>query len=238
MLTENSFSKYLLYAIGEIILVVIGILIALSINNWNEDRKDKDQEQFIYGNMLLDLEYEKEVLNSVLTAYKGHADSYYHIYNETLENAGYDSTSITYNKLRYHLPIDLAVSSKHEASIPEMRNHKIKELLNTKLKIEVSLSQAKNSFNDFKTETVIPFLSQYGIYDSKAVFNIEKYKFSPLLENNFIRYDKLKLQYKTVEFEQLLVDLKIKTSWVIENLEKVTSINNEIVEALQQELKK
>jgi len=37
MLTENKFSKYLLYAIGEIILVVIGILIALSINNWNQN---------------------------------------------------------------------------------------------------------------------------------------------------------------------------------------------------------
>ncbi|MEH6779908.1 DUF6090 family protein, partial [Maribacter arcticus] len=41
LLTENKFSKYLLYAIGEIILVVIGILIALSINNWNENRKQK-----------------------------------------------------------------------------------------------------------------------------------------------------------------------------------------------------
>ncbi len=39
LLTENKFSKYLLYAIGEIVLVVIGILIALSINNWNETRK-------------------------------------------------------------------------------------------------------------------------------------------------------------------------------------------------------
>jgi len=41
LLTENKFSKYLLYAIGEIILVVIGILIALSINNWNEDNKNR-----------------------------------------------------------------------------------------------------------------------------------------------------------------------------------------------------
>ncbi|NER10016.1 hypothetical protein SAMN06265375_101456 [Muriicola jejuensis] len=39
LLTENRVSKYLLYAIGEIILVVIGILIALQINNWNEDKK-------------------------------------------------------------------------------------------------------------------------------------------------------------------------------------------------------
>ncbi len=44
MLTENKFSKYLLYAIGEIILVVIGILIALQINNWNENRKLQNEE--------------------------------------------------------------------------------------------------------------------------------------------------------------------------------------------------
>ena len=36
MINENKTSKYLLYAIGEIVLVVIGILIALSINNWNQ----------------------------------------------------------------------------------------------------------------------------------------------------------------------------------------------------------
>lgn len=44
LLTENKFRKYLLYAIGEIILVVIGILIALQINNWNETRKLKNEE--------------------------------------------------------------------------------------------------------------------------------------------------------------------------------------------------
>ena len=44
MLTENKFSKYLLYAIGEIILVVIGILIALQINNANEAKKNHIRE--------------------------------------------------------------------------------------------------------------------------------------------------------------------------------------------------
>ena len=40
LISGNKFSKYLMYAIGEIILVVIGILIALQINNWNQARKD------------------------------------------------------------------------------------------------------------------------------------------------------------------------------------------------------
>ena len=49
-LTESKFSKYLLYAIGEIVLVVIGILIALSINNNNEARKVKVEElNYLHG---------------------------------------------------------------------------------------------------------------------------------------------------------------------------------------------
>ena len=39
LLSEGKTEKYLKYAIGEIVLVVIGILIALQINNWNENRK-------------------------------------------------------------------------------------------------------------------------------------------------------------------------------------------------------
>jgi hypothetical protein len=47
LLSENKFSKYLIYAVGEIVLVVIGILIALQINNWNERQKDFAREQLI-----------------------------------------------------------------------------------------------------------------------------------------------------------------------------------------------
>jgi len=39
LMGKNKTGKYLKYAIGEIILVVIGILIALQINNWNESKK-------------------------------------------------------------------------------------------------------------------------------------------------------------------------------------------------------
>ena len=47
LIMENKTSKYFKYAIGEIILVVIGILIALQINNWNQERKENKQERFI-----------------------------------------------------------------------------------------------------------------------------------------------------------------------------------------------
>jgi len=55
LLTENKFSKYLLYAIGEITLVMIGILLALQVNNWNESRKERVQEIKFYENLLVSL---------------------------------------------------------------------------------------------------------------------------------------------------------------------------------------
>ncbi len=51
LMDKNKTGKYLKYAIGEIILVVIGILIALSINNWNENRKSKRVADEIYRNL-------------------------------------------------------------------------------------------------------------------------------------------------------------------------------------------
>jgi hypothetical protein len=52
---ENRFSKYLLYAIGEIVLVVIGILIALQINTSNEHRKERAMVETYTANLIEDL---------------------------------------------------------------------------------------------------------------------------------------------------------------------------------------
>ncbi len=56
---EDNVRKYLLYAIGEILLVVIGILIALQVNTWNEIRKIANEEQAILSRLLVDLEFAK-----------------------------------------------------------------------------------------------------------------------------------------------------------------------------------
>ena len=56
LLTDNKFSKYLLYAIGEILLVVIGILIALQVDNWNNERADRDKEISILTEIQRNLE--------------------------------------------------------------------------------------------------------------------------------------------------------------------------------------
>ena len=66
LLSESKFSKYLLYAIGEIVLVVIGILIALSINNWNQKRRDVAEEIVILTNLKEDLKADLKGYNKTI----------------------------------------------------------------------------------------------------------------------------------------------------------------------------
>ena len=56
LLDENEFKKYLIYGIGEIILVVIGILIAVSINNWKQSINQKEVEQNLYADLIQELQ--------------------------------------------------------------------------------------------------------------------------------------------------------------------------------------
>ncbi len=63
LIMENKTSKYFKYAIGEIVLVVIGILIALSINNWNEQRKNSSIEKETLISLKSDLESALDQLN-------------------------------------------------------------------------------------------------------------------------------------------------------------------------------
>ncbi|AVI52205.1 hypothetical protein C5O00_13985 [Pukyongia salina] len=70
LLSENKFSKYLLYAIGEILLVVIGILIALQINNWNENRIKDLKEIAILANIHKEFKQNKKQLDSVVYSHK------------------------------------------------------------------------------------------------------------------------------------------------------------------------
>ena len=60
LLMENKTGKYFKYAIGEIVLVVIGILIALQINNWNELKKLKEKENVFLKEIISDLNYNEQ----------------------------------------------------------------------------------------------------------------------------------------------------------------------------------
>ena len=91
LLTEKGFNKYLLYAIGEIFLVVIGILLALQIDNWNGLRIQKEKEKLILAELHKEFLLNKRQLDTVV---------FYH--QRSLKSAEY---------LIAELPIDLKTSN-------------------------------------------------------------------------------------------------------------------------------
>lgn len=81
LLEKESIRKYILYAIGEIFLVVVGILIALSINNWNNNKILRLTELTVYKNLKNQIHEDKLLLNGVIVYNK----TYYEQYNFAIQ---------------------------------------------------------------------------------------------------------------------------------------------------------
>ena len=87
LLSDNRFGKYLLYAVGEILLVVVGILIALQIDTWNDQRIQRNSESLILKELHREFVANKNQLDTAI---------YYH--QRSFKSAEY---------IRSRLPLDL-----------------------------------------------------------------------------------------------------------------------------------
>lgn len=111
LLTEHKFSKYLTYAFGEIILVVIGILIALQINNWNELRKLENKKQELIINLLDDFEESNKELKIAIE----YSDTLTYQMNTFFNNAYSTELKIPVDSLKvlsdgFFRPVDFYIS--------------------------------------------------------------------------------------------------------------------------------
>ncbi len=95
-MTENKFSKYLLYAIGEIVLVVIGILIALQINNWNEQKKALQLQNELLDLLVIDLEEKNQEIKDDIAVFSNYLDLYKTFKNKWEEENVMDSTNLSH----------------------------------------------------------------------------------------------------------------------------------------------
>lgn len=97
LVMENKTSKYFKYAIGEIVLVVIGILIALQINNWNEHKKIKNKAAVYIDKIVNDLKVDTLNINKLILRVdksKENINKYYEYFNSS------DSIDISIEQLK------------------------------------------------------------------------------------------------------------------------------------------
>ncbi len=230
---ENKFSKYLIYAIGEIILVVIGILIAISINNWNEIRKMNEQEQKHFIKILADLKIDSISIEKTLTAFRNYQDLYYRLYDEIKGNASYDST-IEYGMLRF-TPSFNSVLANDQSMVDKVINENVRLNLSEYLRREKNIFVLGiDQFMDLQINMVRPYLTANNISDIDAIFSIPRY------ENNepdkMISYNAMKSKFNTPEFAQILYELRAKSAASMQGLNNLKRENKNLQKIVQDAL--
>ena len=91
LLSKGKTSNYFKYAVGEIILVVIGILIALSINNWNEERKSQLHTKLLLSQVQKELAFNITKANKIIGSYREKDSLVYRILHKEVTRADYKS---------------------------------------------------------------------------------------------------------------------------------------------------
>ena len=101
---DNKPLKYMRYAIGEIVLVVVGILIALSINNWNEEKLNKTKEHILLKEMHDELGLDVKELQIKIQSYEDWIKSNQMVLNHlNMKTVNNDSLGFYYNNLAGYL---------------------------------------------------------------------------------------------------------------------------------------
>lgn len=135
LLTENKFSKYLLYAIGEIVLVVIGILIALTINNSNQNRINKEKEQTYLHGLFNEFQTSKKKLEELILVNKNNYNGAKKIIDYCSENNN-SFTENEFSELLFNtFSFDVSFNPNNSLLTEMINSGSLKDISNNQLRI-------------------------------------------------------------------------------------------------------
>ncbi|WP_104734374.1 DUF6090 family protein [Hanstruepera ponticola] len=231
LLSEGKTGKYLKYAIGEIILVVIGILIALQINNFNQKSQEKDQLEASLMLMQLNLkedinEIEKQILynQSVLEA----VDYTFQIISKQTE-----SKNISYQKIgdiareKAYYSVSTALKSMESGGhFKWIQDNKLKELIYKYYSFSERFSKIIEINNQFAREEIEGFA--YRSWDLNNFMT----GVNPYGKDRIPRINNRNVILESVEFENILLGRQLKTkaeiNWANDAKESAQELYDEI----------
>lgn len=236
LLSKDKYSLYILYASGEILLVIVGIIIALQIDNWNETRKGLNDELQLYANLLEDLDSEQARTGYHIDDVNSYDSLHFHVYKEKNGEAQYDPDQM-YNFLLWFHRYNMFIKDKYHEYLSKLNNDKIHLFLKGYIRQETNTMEAIDEWNEHQLQHVRPFLSRYGINNTEVMFTEESDEFAPIINNmDLIDHSKLEEQYGSEEFDQLLFTIRFKTLWMAQNLIWLKEYNHEFQLILSNEL--
>ncbi len=240
MLTENKFSKYLIYAIGEIILVVIGIMIALQINNSNNKRIEKDREIKYLTNIKLDLLKDIESLEYNIDFRQKKTLGIEKLINQINGQPIKDLNETTFNVINTLYQERFQPSNVTYSDLVSSGNMNL--ISNDSIKIylfELSLLYQQNLFN-IEHET-----SEYDENISKSIFRlVDVERMKPVflgkktIEQVNISEEDFKALFESLEYKNGCVLAKWTSEGMIEMYQNINNKSKRLIELINSELKK
>ena len=165
-LEQNKMGKYFKYAIGEILLVVIGILIALGINNANENRKERAQEQELltqlqseFKSNLQQLDQKTDIRNQMISAslkllhYTDHQETRHA--DSIIKYISLTGTAPTFD------PIVNDINSSGRIQL--LKNTSLKEKLARWTSEVIQVTEEEQAWLFIRNHSYMPLLSKYGL---------------------------------------------------------------------------
>jgi len=158
LLSENRSSNYTLYAIGEIFLVVVGILIALQINNWNESKQEDAITQKYYEGFISDLEKDKTLLDTLINVRKKQSASA-KVLLGMIESKEYDLDEF-YNHYYFLFPFYRFIPNSNT----------LEEVLNSSHLRFIKNENIKNRLLNLRSAYKSIQLNEEHVYEDRAVY--------------------------------------------------------------------
>lgn len=171
LLSENKFRRYLIYAIGEIVLVVIGILIALQLNEWNGNRLDRLEERKLLNQLTTEFTQNNEQLLSKIALRQRALESTQHLLEMIDNRKTVAPTPKIDSLLAYAIPaytfdpLQGVMSQLIQAGkLTLITNDSIREMLSNWNGVVDDLKESEVSYSDFNRNDFRTFLYKYANY--------------------------------------------------------------------------
>ncbi|PTL99428.1 MAG: hypothetical protein DA407_16780 [Bacteroidetes bacterium] len=248
LMEKNKTGKYFKYAIGEIVLVVIGILIALQINNWNEVRKNKNHEIEILKSFKKSIESDIIQYNKLSKRYSESTNSINYLINHLEQDLPYnDSLKFHFGNLNvlHHLTVKNSVFENLKSKgFDLLSNETLKEDIITFY--DFALTTLKFNFESYSdlihnasNTLYIKHFDAIWEPNSRNIYSLEE---NPLGKDNLYivmqptNYEKLK---NDQEFMYFLKSLRNQQYWYITvNLIKIKKDLTHLSKLIDTELSK
>ena len=244
LMEQNKTGRYFKYAIGEIILVMIGILLALQVNNWNNRRLDASKEQMFLKNLrsdfIFNLDELKRTNNRSKEAYKASADLLEIIKADTPINPS-EIEGLVHDIINKMQSLDLISGSIDEiintGSLNIIRDPELrKQLSNWSYHVDDTADDIR-IYEDYLFNIFIPSLSDKVVLRNTQYPNhfLENLNLQAISKSNFqVDYN---TTVRTYEFENEVFNNALNYMYALNSYNTIETYFNETLELIESNIK-